>query len=1592
MASLMLSSLHFLGLGSILEVNDTADGSSVSDEESYSFKFVGSTYYVDATKGNDSNSGTSATAAWKTVARVASKTLQPGDTVKFKRGEVFKISTAAGFLKLYDDGSANAWITIETYGTGAKPIIDGQDIPDYCIYVRGDYYIIRDLEVINSGNQAVMASNNYCLLENLVVHESGNCGIIHYGGGSHFTVKNCTTYNITNTGIALMGSTSNKLKDTLIENCTTYACGNDGISIHKTGGGATAGANHTIRNCIGYNNPEEAIDVQTGLNVTVENCIGYNNSRGSFVLSPDIDCVVRNCLFYGAGGGYEFAIVGTKALKMYNNIIINGHDEAKSKLLLISDENGPADNIEIYDNILVDTGGGKWSERLIWVDDMNNDGNLGSITIKNNIMISHRPFYYFRNKAASSSDVNIDGNCYYHLTDSFSYAGYNFTEWQTNYGHDINGMEADPLLVNYNSTKISDFKLKSDSPCIDRGVKTNVTDDFLSVPIYGSNDIGAMEFEPQHTIGEDDIDISGNIRVFDDGRYFYTTDTKGSTKADLSFKPPAGWKKDSDRSVRSAFMDVEIVKWNLSGDTYRKWIETSDDPQTNISYKVGGLLATGNYVINTGGSGSLVRKADNSGYLEFTIDTASKIRTIEVKLGSGSLLSSDKSTPTPTTGESYTFSIEALDNKGISTVYVEYWFGSSATHTNKTMTRTSGNSLIGLYEFGISIGSAETKDIHYKFSARNTDSKWINTGIMTKKVIDNDHPLITKDSTPSTVNVGNDLVFGFSFSDNIGIDGVVLTYWYDDNQTVEVKLDKSLDYTFKLAIGKDKAGKIGYCVNVTDVNSLWNCSPVKIVKIVDNLLPEISDFKISGEPTTGEDIRISLSVTDNVDVSSVIFEYWFGTGLHKSKLLSGPDYNITISIPQSSLAPLYYKIAITDMSDNENISAVNKLDIVDNDPPVVVEDQSDQTVVLGGDYLIALKLSDNIGLKEAVIDYWFGPDHTIEKMSSYGDVYKILVNIPMDTTYNLKYNIRIADTSDNILTTDDSTVYLFDDLKPTFLEDLSSTVATTGDSFTFRINVVDNIGVDKITVEYWYGRGGSTNATMSGAETSIILPDKDNKDLHYMFHAVDESDNWNNTPVKVVKIVDNDPPVINRNEGKKPTKTRGYLHFQANVTDNVGVEEVLTEYWIDDGPHYFIHMEYDGVNYTGFIEITDSDLSQMNYRFIARDTSNNEAVSDITAVDKEFFEDIIINGDGSSSGLENFDIYIRIKSPFEGSIVGSNLLFRSFLEGSGSITRIGLYIDGDLFALVNDDITVSPEEPYLFEHVIDTRELENGDHTMEIRIVPMERENIFIAQRVSVKVSNVDYKQDLMDIHLNIHDVVAIEGDTIRFQVHCYDQHGALIPDNQMEFLWETTDPIGSVDETGLFTAESVGKTKVMVNIKYEGRSYLEVANVTVYPVQKSGSSSNDSLGVMAGINSQSIVIVIMAVMMLVIIILSGYIVMNRNGNRRENEVPRVYEITGSPEPYDVQEVAEPVLYDDPVYADSGTMPSAYIPVQEAPVYDLSQEPAMGEMDMFEEEEFGDVYSNRYQVVDSAPYDENNDIEVKELLDLLEEISNDDTF
>lgn len=77
------------------------------------------TYYMDSIDGNDLNSGTNSNEAWKTITKLNSINLNPGDTVLFKRGSTWNL-IEDDFLDTYS-GEENKFIKYGAYSQGDKP-------------------------------------------------------------------------------------------------------------------------------------------------------------------------------------------------------------------------------------------------------------------------------------------------------------------------------------------------------------------------------------------------------------------------------------------------------------------------------------------------------------------------------------------------------------------------------------------------------------------------------------------------------------------------------------------------------------------------------------------------------------------------------------------------------------------------------------------------------------------------------------------------------------------------------------------------------------------------------------------------------------------------------------------------------------------------------------------------------------------------------------------------------------------------------------------------------------------------------------------------------------------------------------------------------------------------------------------------------------------------------------------------------------------------------------------------------------------------------------------------------------------------------
>jgi len=196
-------------------------------------------YYVDATNGNDANTGNNINAPWQTITKVNNTKFTPGDSILFKCGETW----SGVSLHPLGSGTSGRPIVISKYGTGNLPkiVADTNGIHNiHAVYLfNQQYFTISNLEITN--NYAASMSDT---LVTFGVHVVGtNSGTL-----SGITIKNLMVHDVTGAhgskpesgGIMcqVTGSSNVTTFDSLIiEGCKVYNVDRTGISTQSSWSG-----------------------------------------------------------------------------------------------------------------------------------------------------------------------------------------------------------------------------------------------------------------------------------------------------------------------------------------------------------------------------------------------------------------------------------------------------------------------------------------------------------------------------------------------------------------------------------------------------------------------------------------------------------------------------------------------------------------------------------------------------------------------------------------------------------------------------------------------------------------------------------------------------------------------------------------------------------------------------------------------------------------------------------------------------------------------------------------------------------------------------------------------------------------------------------------------------------------------------------------------------------------------------------------------------------------------------------------------------------------------------------------------------------
>jgi len=183
---------------------------------------TGTTYYVSST-GSDSNAGTSPAQAWRTVARVDSAHLSPGDGVMFEGGQTF----------------TDQVLMPSSSGTGGQPIVFGSYGQGQATITQGAWFVQHDLAFENLafdntfyGGSATHGASNDVFVDGVSISlPAGNQALGLYANGDHWVIESSRISDTGLSGMLLNGDDyliiDNTVSDTGLD--TTNGYNNHGI-------------------------------------------------------------------------------------------------------------------------------------------------------------------------------------------------------------------------------------------------------------------------------------------------------------------------------------------------------------------------------------------------------------------------------------------------------------------------------------------------------------------------------------------------------------------------------------------------------------------------------------------------------------------------------------------------------------------------------------------------------------------------------------------------------------------------------------------------------------------------------------------------------------------------------------------------------------------------------------------------------------------------------------------------------------------------------------------------------------------------------------------------------------------------------------------------------------------------------------------------------------------------------------------------------------------------------------------------------------------------------------------------------------------
>lgn len=572
-------------------------------------------YYIDAINGNDGNNGLTPSTAWKTLAKVNATTFGPSNKILFKAGGVW-----VGRLYPKGSGISGNPIVIDMYGTGNKPLIDGNGLTGTgVVYLYNQqYWEINNLEITDNASSGGDRRGVRIEAEN-------------YGTANHIYLKNLNIHNIKGSvgqnrsdkrtggigfGIVDVSTQETHFNDILVENCVITSCENqgiitecvtdDGFDPYSAEWNSMKITNAVIRNNTISVISKNAMIIRLFEGGVIENNVCFNTANGisgNTIFSaacsgtvfqynegydnnsPDADGSMYDADLRSPNTYWQYSYSHDNAHGLFWTCTVQADANVVCRYNISQNDQGiifcinyPVTSVRIYNNTVYIPS----TLSPIIISERNNGGSGSRIyTFYNNLIYNQSSTASY--DWTSGYSRTIDYNCFYGVHPSTEPA-------------DPHKVTTDPKLVNAGSggigiNSVGGYKLQSGSSCINKGkaISDNGGRDYWGNPLYnGLADIGVNEYTLPPVAP---TNLSATVILPAQISLAWTDNSANETGFRVERKADGG-----------VFVEIAVVGPNITN-----FINTGISASVQYTYRVAAYNASGNSAYTNEASANILQ-------------------------------------------------------------------------------------------------------------------------------------------------------------------------------------------------------------------------------------------------------------------------------------------------------------------------------------------------------------------------------------------------------------------------------------------------------------------------------------------------------------------------------------------------------------------------------------------------------------------------------------------------------------------------------------------------------------------------------------------------------------------------------------------------------------------------------------------------------------------------------------------------------------------------------------------------------------------------------------------------------------------------